>query len=163
MDDTPTTGAPVDETGADLLVTEESTTETTTEPATAETPANEQTSDQQGDAEASVPAVDDKLVTLKGQGIEDVSNLTSREMSLLKSAYDNKADRDHASQQASELERSLNVPAPPNPDGEPDLVTNLAAEVQTLKMTQTVNNFFAGNPEAKALRGRHGEDSHRAP
>lgn len=153
-DNNPTTVAPADDTGADapILPDEDAALPSDTQAdSTAETTASEQEQTSSGDEKKSLPdEIDDKLKRFaKGQGIDDVSELSPREMSLLKSAYDNKAEQDRARQKASQLEKSLvATPSGASADAaDPDLRERL----DRIEMTQNVNTFFAENPDAKAL------------
>lgn len=101
MDEQTITDAPV-ETGAQALPVE--TAEQT--PAAQDTVAEAPEQAEAGETNDSAP--DDKLASFaKGQGIEDISDLTPRERSLLKSAYDNKAEYERNRQKASELEKTI--------------------------------------------------------
>lgn len=148
MDEQPTTDAPADVPGADdPIIPDESAAlpEGTQADSSADSTANEQKEEKGG--EEPVPGIDPKLASFaKGQGIEDVSDLSPRELSLLKSAYDNKAEQDRHRQKASELEKSL-IATPAETQGDPEL----AARVQRIEMAQNVQAFFADHPEAKNL------------
>lgn len=103
--------------------------------------------------DAPVPEADDKLTSFaKGQGIDDVSNLTDRERALLKSAYDSKADRDRLSSKASELEKSFVAKS--------DEIAEQVAEttgqdpetikrLQRIEVKEAVRDFWDSNPDAR--------------
>lgn len=110
----------------------------------------------QGEEEPSVPTVDDdKLKSFaKGLGIEDVSELSERELKLLKVAKDNQAEFQRNAQKASELEKTLTKSnsqaiADATTNGEIDTAELALARVAALELQTSVNNFFTTNPDAK--------------
>lgn len=121
----------------------------------------------EGDATASVPEADDKLASFaKGVGIEDLSQLSERELMLLKVAKDNQAEFQRNRQKASELEKVLTTGEQPAPDlsGIPkevlehpfvktlmERVDRIEQTTSTMSLEQQVGNFFSSNPDAKAL------------
>lgn len=120
--------------------------------------AQEQNNSQsQGEEEASLPEQvnDDKLKSFaKGLGIEDVSELSDRELKLLKVAKDNQAEFQRNAQKASELEKSLTKSnaqaiAEATTNGEIDTAELALARVAALELQTAVNSFFNSNPDAK--------------
>lgn len=104
MDEQPTTGQEVQPTGAPEALP------VANSPEPAAPVANEEPSKPNpgGSADPLPNEDDEKLASFaKGQGIEDLSDLTDRERSLLKSAYDNQAEFQRNRQKVSELEKNL--------------------------------------------------------
>lgn len=107
----------------------------------------------QGGEEAPVPEVDDKLQSFaKGQGIDDISELSERELKLLKVAKDNQAEYQRNRQKSSELEKSIAA----NSD---EIATQVAQDtgqdpellkiVRGLQVNQAVRDFWDAHPEAR--------------
>jgi len=105
-----------------------------------------------GGVEAPVP-VDDKLQSFaKGQGIDDISELSERELKLLKVAKDNQAEFQRNRQKSSELEKAVQA----NSD---EIATQVAQDtgqdpellkiVRGLQVNQAVRDFWDAHPEAK--------------
>lgn len=122
--------------------------------------AKEQKNDQpegEEEKEASLPDKpdDDKLRSFaKGLGIEDMSELSERELKLLKVAKDNQAEYQRNAQKASELEKSLTKSnaeaiADATTHGEIDTAELALARVAALELQTSVNSFFNSNPDAK--------------
>lgn len=154
MDEQTTTDATlVEDTGAEQAlpveqVEQSAATENTAEPTTTEATG----------AEEALPEVEDKLKSFaKGQGIEDISQLSERELKFLKIAYDNQAEYQRTRQKTTELEKNLRSDiSTATANGDTDLVYKLAAEVESLRLTQNINDFFSNGTkeevaEKKAL------------
>lgn len=154
--DTTLTGAealPVDGT---QTVAEQPPAEPTGEQAPAETPSGEQpTSTEEGD-QASLPTqndVDEKLKSFaKGQGIDDVSELSDRERSLLKAAYDNKAAADRNFQRSNELEKATNINDDQvAQDATPEERENV--RLRNIELRMEIQGWKLQNPDKTALEG----------
>jgi hypothetical protein len=111
----------------------------------------------QGEEKASLPEQvdDEKLKSFaKGVGIEDISDLSERELKLLKVAKDNQAEYQRNAQKASELEKTLTKSnaqaiADATNNGEVDTAELALARVAALELQTSVNTFFTSNPEAR--------------
>jgi hypothetical protein len=145
MDDDKTiTPEPVD-TGADTALPVETST-----PAADTTVTQSEPSIKEG-ADTALP--DEKLISFaKGQGIDDLSDLTAREKALLKSAYDSKADRDRVASKTSELEKTFveasneeSLQIAQDTGQNPELIKT----VRQLQVKSAMNEFFGNNPEAR--------------
>lgn len=109
----------------------------------------------QGESEDSLPSIDEKLQSFaKGQGIEDVSQLSEREQKLLKIAYDNNAEYQRTRQKASELEKSLTDTSDEYAEQiaystgqDPELLKR----VQRVEVKEAVRDFFNAHPDAREL------------
>jgi len=99
--------------------------------------------------------VEDKLASFaKGQGIENVSELSEREQKLLKVAYDNNAEFQRTRQKATELEKSVTTQSDEYAEQvaeqtgkDPELLKRLAR----VEVKETVRDFFDSNPQAKEI------------
>lgn len=107
----------------------------------------------EGGVEAPVPEVDDKLQRFaKGQGIDNISELSDREKALLKSAYDSKADRDRLSSKTSELEKSF---VAQSDEAAEQIAESTGQDPETIKRLQrieikeAVRDFWDENPDAR--------------
>lgn len=99
MDEQTITQDPVLDTGAQALPVEDTAGG-----------AEQSTEQNQVTGAEALPEKDDKLASFaKGQGIDDLSSLNDREKSLLKMAYDSKADRDRVANEASKLQKDISV------------------------------------------------------
>lgn len=133
-DSTTTTGA--DEAqpggaGADSAVTTDESTTTTTD-----------------DSQAA-GAADDNLTFLQSKGV-DLSTPEGQAKAAQSWREAEKAMH-NSTTKASELQKALDKPTPgTSTEIQDDPVKNLTAEVQALKMTQSVTTFWATNPDAKA-------------
>lgn len=151
MDDEPITPDDSVETGAvDALPGE------TKDDGAALAAQEQKNSQSQGEEEVSLPEVDDdKLKSFaKGVGIEDISDLSERELKLLKVAKDNQAEFQRNAQKASELEKTLTKSnaqaiADATNSGEVDTAELALARVAALELQTSVNSFFNSNPDAK--------------
>lgn len=108
MDENTTTEEPVVTTGAEEALPVE-TTETAADNSAAEEKPNEDTGGEPAKATDSLP--DDLRSFAKGQGIEDVENLSEREVKLLKIAKDNQAEYQRTRQKESQLEKTVQTTA----------------------------------------------------
>lgn len=96
---------------------------------------------------------DDKLLSFaKGQGIDDISELSERELKLLKVAKDNQAEFQRNRQKATELEKNLvgqsddiaeDVAQATGQD--PELIKRL----QRIEVKESVRDFWDSTPQAK--------------
>lgn len=166
MDDDTITGAAADQSGVSepqvingVAVDDQGQALTLPEDTAEETPAvNDSTTETEQPAddgateskEALPEEADDKLKSFaKGQGIDDLSSLSQREMSLLKSAYDNKAEQDRMRQQASELEKASKITNEQLPDdATPEQVDNV--RIRNLELTMEVQRWKLANPDKLA-------------
>jgi hypothetical protein len=143
----PTTTGETPETGAqDALPAQE-----VTQPAEVTTTVEPSVPSEGG--EKPVPEVDDKLLSFaKGQGIEDVSELSERELKLLKVARDNQAEFQRNRQKATELEKNLSQVSDESAEDiaiqtgqDPELIKRL----QRIEVRDQVRDFWDTNPDAK--------------
>lgn len=145
----PTTGNEVDTSVAD----NSSTTETTVTPAdsqaTTETNTEQNTQVEQPASTESAPktnTADDENAALakfaKGQGINDLSELSEREISLLKMARDNKSALDKTKQSQPKLEETSNGLA--TLGDEATDVQKLAAKVANIEFKENKAKFLEG-------------------
>lgn len=110
-------------------------------------------SDTSEGGEKPVPEVDEKLLSFaKGQGIEDVSELSERELKLLKVARDNQAEFQRNRQKATELEKNLSQASDDIAEDiaiqtgqDPELIKRL----QRIEVRDQVRDFWDSNPDAK--------------
>lgn len=111
------------------------------------------TTDSPAEGASALPEVDEKLQSFaKGQGIDDISELSERELKLLKVARDNQAEFQRKSQKASELEKTfiqasneIAEQTATNTGADPVLLKRL----QNLEVSKAVSDFFGLHPEAK--------------
>jgi hypothetical protein len=138
MDEQPTTDSPVAVDGA---------TEAQPVPATdapAATPA-EPTEDKPE------PSQDENLAWLQNKGIDPQS---PEALAKVAEMYRNAEKTMHQSTaKASELEKTLTTQDPAAAPAD-SIVTELAAEVQRMKLQQNVNSFWSENPDAKAYEAK---------
>lgn len=100
-----------------------------------------------------LPDHDDKLQKFaKGQGINDLSQLTEREMSLLKSAYDSKVEYTQKRQKASEMEKTMTEMSDESAEQvaqstgqDPEVLKR----IQRMEVKQSINDFWSNNPDAR--------------
>jgi len=120
----------------------------------AETQTTEQPSEaSEGEQESSLPEADDKLKNFaKAQGIEDLSELSERELRLLKVAKDNQAEFQRNRQKASELEKSIGAvsdeyaeEAAAQTGENPEVLKRL----QRMEVKDAVREFWDSNPDAQ--------------
>lgn len=96
---------------------------------------------------------DDKLQSFaKGQGIEDISQLSEREKSLLKSAYDSKVEYTQKRQRASELEKTMSGMS----DESAEQIAQATGQnpevlkrIQRMEVQNSIRDFWDENPEAR--------------
>lgn len=149
----PTTGTAAVDTGAqEALPVEQTDKPAATEEQSQQETAQEGDKSSTGEQTSSLPDEDDKLKSFaKGQGIDDVSQLTQREKSLLKSAYDSQAEfsrkragaklRESMDEQVDEYAEKQAAQT----GQDPDVLKRLAATEVKL----TVRDFFDANPDAR--------------
>jgi hypothetical protein len=138
--ETPDAGAPVALPAEEVTPTADATT--TVEP-----------SEPSEGGQKPVPEVDEKLLSFaKGQGIDDISELSERELKLLKVAKDNQAEFQRNRQKASELEKNLSHASDEIAEDvaiqtgqDPELIKRL----QRIEVRDQVRDFWDSNPEAK--------------
>lgn len=114
-------------------------------------PDNQTTGDDDSSSE------DDGLAKFaKSQGIDDLSDLSDRERTLLKTAHDNqKAFRTTKQEQSDKLKDTVEDVHSVDDDELEDLDPSEArdmkrdSEIASLRAEQKVNNFYIRNPEAK--------------
>lgn len=104
-------------------------------------------------ADNALPETDDKLKSFaKGQGIEDLSELSDREQKLLKVAYDNNANFQRNRQKASQLEKNLTTASDEYAEQVAEQTgqdPQLLQRLQRVEVKETVRDFFDRNPEAR--------------
>lgn len=135
------------ETGAQVALPETEVTQ----PADTQPPV--EPSDPSKGGDKPVPEVDEKLLSFaKGQGIEDVNELSERELKLLKVARDNQAEFQRNRQKASELEKNLSQTSDVIAEDvaiqtgqDPELIKRL----QRIEVRDQVRDFWDSNPDAK--------------
>lgn len=100
------------------------------------------------------PSPDDNLEWLKNKGVDPTD--PEAVAKVAKMYRDAEKAMHQSTTKASELEQKLvgDVQTQPIDAANPDLVQQLAGEIQALKTAQNVNSFFASNPEAKALESK---------
>ncbi len=140
-----TTGQVVDTSVAD----NSSTTDTTTNPADSQVTGSENngsqaTSTASAEQNQSTEANDEAALAqfAKGQGINDLSELTDRERSLLKMARDNKSALDKTKQNQPKLDET-STDLSKLGEGADD-VAQLKAKVANMELTSKKTNFFQG-------------------
>jgi len=163
MDEQTTTSNPAQDTGADLLA--EPVTAASDEAAQQPAEPTEQPKapvEPEGPPDPAQPATDDNLEWLKSKGVDPSDPEAVRKVADM---YRNAEKAMHQSTaKASELEKTLTTGLQQDAaSADPDAVTQLAAEVQGLKLAQTVNGFFAENPDAKAHEPRMTEIVNERP
>lgn len=124
-------------TSADSQATTENNTEQNTQ---VEQPASTQTAEQNQSTESEDNAALAKFA--KGQGINDLSELSERELSLLKMARDNKSSYDKAKQNQPKLEETSTGLAKLGDDATD--VQKLAAKVADMEFSSKKAKFFEG-------------------
>jgi hypothetical protein len=109
----------------------------------------------QGGEETPVPDAEDKLKSFaKGVGIEDITDLSERELKLLKVAKDNQAEFQRKAQESSELKKTVSGDAQQAiadavNDGTVDDAQLALAQVAAMRLESSVDKFFNSNPDAK--------------
>lgn len=153
-----TTDEPTVDTGAveALPETQETTADSTNEVSSSE--STNEGAETEAKAEEALPEADegaDKLASFaKGQGIEDVSELSEREQKLLKVAYDNNAEFQRNRQKATELEKTLSTASDSYAEevaGSTGQDPELLKRVQRVEVKDAVRDFWDSNPEARSL------------
>lgn len=132
-----------------VAVSNSSTTETTTNPAeqtvqdeSTQTSTSQATEASAGQNNQAGEDEADLAKFAKGQGINDLSELSERERSLLKMARDNKSALDKTKQNQPKLEESSTSLA--TLGDEATEVQKLAAKVADMEFTTKKNKFFEG-------------------
>jgi hypothetical protein len=144
MEENTTTEEVVQETGAETALPVENKTESA-EQSTTEEPSESAT----GESEDSLPSIDEKLTNFaKAQGIEDVSELSERELRLLKVARDNQAEFQRNRQKASELEKVIDQGITEEAETV-GLSDDDRLDIVRIKTKLSVREFFDNNPDAK--------------
>lgn len=146
-DETTTTPEPVETGAAEVALPAE---QTTSEADSSKTEVSQSTNE---GAEEALPKEDDKLASFaKGQGIDDVSELSEREQKLLKMAHDNNAEFQRGRQKATELEKTMGqmgdesaVQVAQATGRDPEVLKAL----QNIQVKESIRDFFDENPEAK--------------
>lgn len=149
MEEKTTTEVTQEETGAATAALPVKSEETTAEE-TVETKSESET------GAAALPAKDEETQKLasfaKGQGIENVSDLTPREMSLLKSAYDNKAEYERNRQKATELEKTMSTMSDETAQQVADATgqdPEVLKRLQRMEVKDAIRDFWDSNPDAR--------------
>lgn len=149
-------GIPVDDQGQAIPLPDE--TESVTAASEPDAGETEQESTEGGDSQEAAPLPDADEAKLKsfakGQGIEDMSELSPREKALLKSAYDTKAEYDRNRQRTSELEKTLTTASDDSADEIAQyqgLDPNVLRRVQRIEIKDTVRDFYVNHPDARDL------------
>ncbi len=143
-----TTGNVVDTSVAD----NSSITETTNAPAESQPAMEENVSNDvqpvSDETAHNKPAGDDAALAkfAKGQGISDLSELSERELSLLKMARDNKSAFDKSKQSQAKLDESSKSLAVLGDDATE--VQRLSAKVQAMEFAANKKNFFSDKDTA---------------
>lgn len=109
-------------------------------------PSKESEGEEEDKTETSLPETDDKLQSFaKGQGIDDISELSERELKLLKVAKDNQAEFQRNRQKASELEKSVTTQS----DSEAEKVAEetgqdpeLLKRLQRVEVRESIRDFW---------------------
>jgi hypothetical protein len=150
MNDETTTGTDAADNGADLLVAEPEST-ALAEPAADQEAEPQEQQPNADEAPAEPPTkADENLAWLQKKGIDPTD---PEAVSKIADMARNAEKKMHQSTvKASELEKSLQQDIQTaDANGDEDLVSQLAQEVQGLKLTQSVNAFFStGSPEEVA-------------
>lgn len=142
-------GVAIDDQGMAVPVPEEAEESTAVE--TTDTETAEEKSDT--GAEEALPEEDAKLQKFaKGQGIEDISQLSEREKSLLKSAYDSKVEYTQKRQKASELEKTMTTMSDDSAEQQAQVTgenPEVLKRLQRMEVKDSVRDFFDRNPDAR--------------
>jgi hypothetical protein len=123
------------------------------EQATAVQDTVEKTAEKSDTGAEAIPDNDDKLASFaKGQGIEDITELTPREKSLLKAAYDSKVEYTQKRQKASEMEKTMTTMSDESAEQvaestgqDPEVLKRL----QRMEVKDSIRAFWDENPEAR--------------
>lgn len=150
MADEPITEPVAPETGAEQALPVES------EPVAADAPSHDEPSDDSEGGDAPVPETDDKLQSFaKGQGIDNISELSERELKLLKVARDNQAEFQRNRQKATELEKTMGDMSNQSAEQvaqatgqDPEVLKRL----QNVEVKEAIRDFWDEHPDAKPLQ-----------
>ena len=144
MEETTTTAEVIQDTGAETALPVQDTNAADATTTTTESPA---------EGAKALPEVDEKLQSFaKGQGIEDISELSERELKLLKVARDNQAEFQRKSQKASELEKTFHEASDQVAEqtaANTGVDSAVLKRLQALEVNKAVSDFFSSHPEAK--------------
>lgn len=112
-----------------------------------------ETAEQSETGAGALPVNDDKLQKFaKGQGIEDISQLSEREMSLLKSAHDSKVEYTQKRQKATEMENTMVAMSDESAEQAAEATgqdPEVLKRIQRMEVKQSINDFWSDNPEAR--------------
>lgn len=142
-------GVPVDDQGQAIPVPEENEEQA----AAVQDTVTETAEDKSDEGAEALPEHDKKLASFaKGQGIEDVSTLTPRELSLLKSAYDSKVEFTQKRQAESEIEKTMTGMSDASAQQQAEATgenPEVLKRLQRMEVRDSVRDFFDKNPEAR--------------
>ena len=158
-DETTTSKQPADEGADNALPNEQVEQEADNTETSTESNDGAQTNEKSNDkSDSALPEVDDKLKSFaKGQGIEDMSELSDREQKLLKVAYDNNASFQRSRQKESQLEKDMVNVSDQYAEQQAQATgenPELLKRVQRMEVRDTVRDFFDKHPDAR----EHEED-----
>jgi hypothetical protein len=143
MEEQTITEEPIVESGAQDALPESQSVDTAVET------TSESTDNESSEGAEALPEVDEKLQSFaKGQGIENVAELSEREQKLLKVAYDNNAGYQRNRQKASELEKGLTQRVDEEAEYQ-GLQDDDRIVLHKMAVKQAVRDFWDENPEAK--------------
>lgn len=158
MEDETTTVAPVDsgETTIQGVQVDDQGTAVSLPEDNEETPAvNDIEKEKESETGAKALPDEDKLQSFaKGQGIEDMSELSAREKSLLKAAYDSKVEYTQKRQKDSELEKTMSDMS----DDSAEQVAQATGQnpevlkrIQRMEVKESIRDFWDSHPDARQL------------
>lgn len=148
MEENTTTEKQVVDTGAEQALPE-------TQPSdTADNSTQEVSTTSDEGVQSTLPEEDDnKLASFaKGQGIEDLSELSDRERKLLKVAYDNNAEFQRNRQKATQLEKTMTQLSDEAVDQYGESTgqdVEVVKRLQRMEVKESIRDFWESNPEAK--------------
>ena len=145
--DESTTGSPVVDTGVDVS-TQPSDSITLDEPA-ANSPDTSTT-----EVTTEAPTIDDNATWLQSKGIDKSDPLW--ESKLIKNAREAEAQMSKRSQEAAQLQKALTEPVAQEDQlyEQPDQISQLQAQVETMQLNQSVKDFFAADGDTAAAGER---------
>lgn len=148
MDEQTTTGEEAQATGAETALPVEGN-QTPAAPASSEEPGTPSG----GGSEDSLPEADDRLKSFaKAQGIEDMSNLSERELRLLKVARDNQAEFQRNRQKATEMEKTMTAMSDDSAQQTAEATgqdPEVLKRLQRMEVKQSIGDFWDENPNAR--------------
>jgi hypothetical protein len=146
-EDNTTTEQQAVDTGAETALPVEQTEDT------ADKSSDDVTSTEETGAEEALPESEDKLASFaKGQGIENVAELSEREQKLLKVAYDNNAEFQRSRQKATQLEKTMTTMSDEAVEqyGETSgQDVEVIKRLQRMEVKDSLREFWDTNPDAK--------------